>query len=304
MKVFALLPLLFLLSCNDQIGARTVAGNAVENPTNPNGTGTTPNIPVPSKLNSRCQSSVRCFFANMPVYQQDNSGLESYIGSKIGISNYQDPGLCAPTAAAMMLRAVVDEKDGRTRLNNTFLENMHFKPWHDTVYQIGTDADTDFRNGGTTTDSIYYAFRNYFNRTVAYKDFDLAYIGTGSDLSHYSNSDVINLIKTYKPAFLIGLRKSLKKTGYVDGVQRTWYESQGGHALVIKGFDGDRLHIQDPWGMDHFARMQNENIATYSRGAVEPYVVFTSLGNSDSFMGRYGSTNKIVLDDMVSLHLD
>lgn len=283
-----------------------MAANAVENPNSNNGPGTTPSIPVPNKLHSRCQSSVRCFYSNMPVYQQGYTGLESYIGSKIGVSNYQDQGICTPTAAAMMLRAVIDERDARTRLNNSFLENLHFKPWYDTVYQIGVDADTDFLNGGTSIANTYYAFRNYFYHTVAYKDFDLAYLGSGTDLSQFSNADIINLIKTNKPAFIFGANARAKKNGYVDGVQRTWYEATDkSHAMVIKGFDGDRLHIQDPWGMDHFARIQNENFASYSNGTAEANVVFTSFGNSSSFfMGRYGSTNKIVLDNVVSLHLD
>jgi hypothetical protein len=306
MKVLALLPLLLTISCNDQIGARTVASNTVDNPTNTNSPVPSPDIPVPNKLNSRCQSTSRCFFSRMPIYQQNYSGLESYIGNKIGVANYQDAGICAPTSAAMMLRAVVDEKDARTRLNNTFLENLPYKSWYETVYQVGVDAGTDFRNGGTSTANIYYALRDYFYYTAAYKDFDLAHLGSGTDLSQYSNSDVINLIKTNKPAFFIGTSARLKRSGYVDGVLRNWHERDDrAHALVIKGFDGDRLHLQDPWGMDHFARIQNENFASYSRGAVESNVVFTSFGSSSgTFMGTYGATNKIVLDEVISLHLD
>lgn len=74
---------------------------------------------------------------------------------------------------------------------------------------------------------------------------------------------------------------------------------------MIKGFDGDRLHIQDPWGMDYFARLQNESFASSSQGSAQVKGVFTGLTNSpNSFMGYYGTNRKIVLDEMIALGLD
>lgn len=307
MKILVLLPLLFIVSCNDQIGARTIASNIEypESPT-PKGNSNSPDIPAPKILHPRCQSTNRCLYAQMPIYQQGHSGLESYIGNKIGVANYQDAGICVPTSAAMILRAVVAEKDPATRLNNSFLENLHLNSWYDTVYQIGVDSSTDFINGGTYYDNVLTSFQEYFHHTVAKKDLFISSLGSGSDLASFTNLDIINLIKTYKTAFLIGTDARRRREAQINGVKKIWYEiGDASHSLVIKGFDGDRLHIQDPWGMDHFARIHKESFANYAQGSIQPNIVFTDFSNSPSyFMGYYGSTHKIVLHDLIGLSLD
>ena len=306
MKIFALLPLFLVISCQENLGKRALVHPNVKDPTATGGANTSPNIPIPPKLNGRCQSAYRCFFARMPTYQQDDSGLETYIGNRIGTTNYRDPGLCAPTAAAMILRAVVDERDSRTKLNNNFLENLSSRFWYETVYQIGLDSYTDFDDGGTNPYNIYVSFGRYFERTVSTKGISLSWGTPWAKSANVTNQDIINLIKSKKPAIYIGVDALDQQEAYVDGIRKTWYEvNGGGHALVIKGFDGDRLHIQDPWGMEYFARLQDENFATYSNGSTQVNAVFTDLTNNQgSFMGTYGNNHKIVLDETMALSLD
>jgi len=300
------MPLFLVISCQESLGKRALVRPTVKDPATTEGANASPNVPMAPKLHARCQSTYRCFFARMPVYQQDDSGLETYIGSRIGTSNYSDPGLCAPTAAAMVLRAVVDERDSRTKLNNAFLENLSSRFWYETVYQIGLDSYTNFDNGGTNPYNVYASFGKYFERTVATKSLSLTWGTPWAQGANVSNQDIINLIKSIKPAIYIGVYALEQREAYVDGRRKTWYEfNDPGHALVIKGFDGDRLHIQDPWGMDHFARLQDENFATYSNGPAQVKAVFTDLSNNQgSFMGRYGNNHKIVLYQMMALSLD
>lgn len=309
MKIFALLPLFLVISCQESLRGRPVIGNTVGDPAGTEGTNTTPTAPtaqISTNLHARCQSAYRCFFAGMPAYQQDASGLESYVGNRIGVSNYKDPGLCAPTAAAMVLSAVVGERDSRTKLNNAFLENLPSRSWYETVYQIGLDSYTNFYYGGTDPYNIYYSFGKYFERTVATKSISLSWGTSWAQDANVTNQDIINLIKSKKPALYIGVDALDQQEAYVGGRRKIWYEVNGpGHALVIKGFDGDRLHIQDPWGMDHFARLQNENFATYSNGSTQVNAVFTDLSNSQgSFMGTNGTNHKIALDEVMALSLD
>ena len=306
MKFLAVLPLFLVISCQESLGRRPLINGTVEDPAATGGANTSPNIPITTKLHARCQSTYRCFFARMPAYQQDDTGLENYIGNRIGRTNYRDPGLCAPTAAAMVLRAVVDERDSRTKLNNTFLENLSSRFWYETVYQIGLDSYTNFNYGGTNPYNVYASFGKYFERTVATQGLSLSWGTPWAQGANVTNQDIINLIKSKKPAIYIGVYALDQQEANVDGRRKTWYEVNGpGHALVIKGFDGDRLHIQDPWGMDHFARLQDENFATYSNGSTQVNAVFTELSNNPgSFMGTYGNNHKIALLEVMALSLD
>ncbi|MBA2405675.1 MAG: C39 family peptidase [Bdellovibrionales bacterium] len=306
MKLLALLPLFLIIACEDTPTRNTIMDAAVQEPTDvsaPANPGKVPPATTATKLHSRCQSETRCFFARMPLYQQDSVGLANYIGNKIGVTGYQDPGLCSPTAATMVLRAVLDEKDSRTRLNNTFLERIPSRSWYETLFQIGTDAATDFYHGGTYADGIFRSYENYFRYTVPHKNLILT---ARNSSSYLTNANIIEVIKTVKPAFYLSVDAYAKTDGYVNGTNKTWHEKSGqGHALVIKGFDGDRLHIQDPWGMDYFSRLKQENFATTAQGTVKSNSIFTSYSyDYGSFMGRYGRDKKIMLEHVIVLGLD
>ncbi len=293
MRHFRLLILFTLIACQDNIPSRSTISDSAVNSAPPSSTGQTTSFRS-TQLHSRCQSSARCFYAQMPVYNQNNFMLENYVGNKIGVSQYHDAGLCAPTSGAMVLRAVLSEKDGLTKLNNTFLNFLPYQPWYETIYQIGVDAQTDFLNGGTTPYEMNHAFSAYFSKTQAKKGL---YLNLWQRNNLWANQDMIDLIKSKKPAFLIGVHPLTK-------VGARYTSTSSGHALAIKGFDGDRLHIQDPWGMDHFARIQVEKIQM-SNGAQVETTTFKDFGASrGTFMGTYGSDHKIVLDEVLGVSLD
>jgi hypothetical protein len=304
MKILAILGMFLLTSCQEDIASRSTIAKAktVDVPVDDPVIEERKNVsPTNTGLHSRCQSNSRCLFARMPIYDQDAIGLENYIGNKIGISDYRDSGLCAPTAAAMVLRAALDERHEQTKLNNSFLTNIPQRSWYDTVYQIGVDSYTDFERGGTYSIDIFNSFYNYFIDTEAFKSLYLS-----MEYSAFSNDYFIDLIKKKKPAIYISLLALQKKEAYENGKKKIWFEYTGkAHAVVLKGFDGNRLHIQDPWGMDHFSRINTEHFARFSDVSPEVNSVFSNfLSGPDNFMGRYGSNHKIVLDETMALGLD
>lgn len=301
--------LLSLTGCNDQIQSRSIDGNVMNgeafNSPAPNPTPTpnpTPDpIPGPQALHKRCQSEQRCWYSKMPVYAQDSGELETYVGSMVHIPGYQDPGLCVPTSAAMLLRAVLDERNSQTVLNNSFLSGVQSKPWVQTVYKIGVDIGTDFVNGGAPVGGVDIKFREYFSKTKAKIGLIQVAEGTVGSRSTMSNAELIQAIRTRKFGFLIGVDFSLKKKN-TKNVE--WYEPiNGGHALVIKGYDWDRLHLQDPWGMDYFVRVETENVAHTVHGMKEKTSVFKPVTSAGS-MGSFGGTHKISLYELYGITLD
>ena len=77
-----------------------------------------------------------------------------------------------------------------------------------------------------------------------------------------------------------------------------------GHAMLIKGFDGDRLHIQDPWGMDYFTRIAPEDLTIAHTTGTTRRQIFQTTGTA-GFIGRGKTTNsKIALDEFFGTSLD
>jgi hypothetical protein len=237
-------------------------------------------------------------YISTPTYSQSAIELANYVGRKLQITSYNDPGLCVPTSGAMAMKGILHERSSQTRLNNFFLESFPSKQWYEIVYKIGEDSGTDFINGGTWTANMFFTFQGYFSATVAKKG--LSYHYEGLELEKYteiSNSELINSIKAKKFMYVIGA-DALKKTGTASWIR------DSGHAMLIKGFDGDRLHIQDPWGMDYFARITPENISmAYSPGTTRRQI-FQYSGTS-GFMGAARTTNvKVAFDEFFGTSLD
>jgi hypothetical protein len=230
----------------------------------------------------------------MPIYSQGSSMLESYIGRMIGVSQYQDRGMCAPTSGAMVLSAVLSEKNNLTNLNNSFLNSIPSRPWYETVYEIGLDSGTDFRNGGTFFPDLTDALFSYFSETEAKTGL---YMSSWSMTTPWANEDILGLIRSKKPALVISTFGLIKDNSF-------YRFSGSSHALAIKGFDGDRLHIQDAWGMDHFTRIQKEKVLL-SGGVEEEITTFKDFGSHPgTFMGSYGVRQKIVLNGVTAISLD
>ena len=113
----------------------------------------------------------------------------------------------------------------------------------------------------------------------------------------WANEDILGLIKSKKPALVISTFGLIKDNSF-------YRFSGSSHALAIKGFDGDRLHIQDPWGMDHFTRIQKEKVLL-SGGVEEEMTTFKDFGSHPgTFMGSYGVRQKIVLNGVTAISLD
>lgn len=255
MQGIYLLLFITLSGCNDQLPSRPLledpsintagtitggssSGGNASSPSSNNGNFVPPT--TVSKLHPRCQSSVRCLYVSTPTYSQSATELSNYVGRKLQITNYKDPGLCVPTSGAMALKAILNERSSQTRLNNFFLESFPSKQWYEIVYKIGEDSGTDFINGGTWTSNMFFTFQGYFSATAAKKGLSYHYEGLELEkFSEISNGELINSIKAKKFMYVIGA-DALKKIGTAG------WSRDSGHAMLIKGFDGDRLHIQDP----------------------------------------------------------
>lgn len=263
------------------------------------------------QYHTRCQSSSRCFYSTMPFYNQSSPYLATYVGDQVyfdrNIEGHNSQGLSAPTSAAMLLQAVLDEKHPVTLLNNDFLQGYKNRVWYKNVYEIAKKAHTQFRIKDFTWNTmIYKAFRSYFNSTRAAKNLKWYKDGLLFKGSDITNSELINEIKKNKYGFLIGVSRHVHKTAKVLGHQISWYSREGEHSMVIKGFDGDRLHIQDPWGMDYFAVIDRRVFPTTAMNIVHSHSVFIPVNfSSQGWMGsRYREGNRLVLDELIGISLD
>jgi hypothetical protein len=251
----------------------------------------------------RCQSSNRCFYSTLPVYSQNDSALENYVGQKIGVANYSDQGMCVPTSAAMLIAAVLSERSSGTRLNQTFLQDFNSRQWYENVYQLGKAASTDFKNGGTKIFNMFNHIKNLFANIRPGKGIKYYKDGLFLGKADVTNSEMIGHIRKDKYAFLIGVDRNIRKEATVLFSKVVWYKRESGHGLVIKGYDGDRLHIQDPWGMDYFVRIEREFFKTTQVGIGNTHSVFKPI-TSSGWMGHYNSTHKLVLDELTGISLD
>jgi hypothetical protein len=257
-----------------------------------------------SPHHKRCQSSARCFYSSMPTYYQSHNDLKDYIARQVNTTSMDIEGLCVPTSAAMLLKAVLDERSSKTVLNNSFLEGYQARPWYENVYRIGKKAGTNFKDGGTFTPLVNSAFKNYFKSTKA--DIGLKWYKDGLLLgkADITNDDLIQSIRKDKFAYLIGVGRHVRKSKKFLTATNVWYKRESGHGLVVKGYDSDRLHIQDPWGTEYFARIKRDNFKVASIGLGNRHSHFIPVENK-GWMGYYAEKDRrLVLDELIGISLD
>jgi hypothetical protein len=274
----------------------------------------------------RCESSIRCVFASMPLYSQGSSELADKVGSLLNDPLYKDQGLCVPVAATMMLSGLIQEKHPKTKTNNIFLDDFNNRPWVDNALQIGLDAKTNFSEGGTALFFVNSAFGKYFKHVKAAKRYDrinkgLLLIDPNKSLHWYKSK-----IKKYKYAFLIGTDVFEKVEKKILGIKIVYYKPRHGdngdqdndlkdggrigHGLVIAGYEGDKLLISDPWGVRYFTDFKREKLKKGIVSLKRKYGVFSNPSGSYGFMQKYAynvsgaKDNKIILDSFMGISLD
>lgn len=298
--------LLMLIACNDQMPSRGLIEDAAtdlpatDSPTVAQGNGNSATVissyappTTVSTLNPRCQSHNRCLYQSIPVYNQSAPELANYIGRKLKISHYEDPGLCVPTSAAMLIKAMVGESHAQTQLNHYFLESLPSKQWTEVVYRIGVDSGTDFINGGTWVQNWHNALKSYLSQTKAKRHKLYHTEGMENFRAAINSAQIISAIKDKKFIY-VAAAVSFSKEANSQA-----YTYSSGHALVIKGFDGDRLHIQDPWGMDYFTRISQEDLQLKGNSGKERWMMFQPISYS-GFLGEEKFLNRKVGLDVLS----
>jgi len=258
-------------------------------------------------LDSRCQSEARCFYSSIIARSQNNSELAKHIGEQLKISDYKDGGICAPVAASMMLEGLLQEKNKNTVLNNEFLEGYLNRNWYENVYLIGKDSKTRFEKGGTLPLFTFRSFKKYFEKTKAEKFLKIEGDSLLLRRPKKTNKSFISDIKKNKTAFLFSLNPHTRREKKFLGVKNVWYEMDlaSSHTLTIKGFEGDKLYIQDPWGYAYFAKANRKKFKTFRLGIGKQHTVFEPVANT-GYMGKYFDKEKfrLVLEDYISVALD
>jgi hypothetical protein len=219
--------------------------------------------------------------------------------------NYYDQGLCVPTTAAMVIGGALSEKDPKTKLFNAYLDGFFQRPWFENVVLVGLDAKTNFVDGGRLVYRAFTSTKKYFKNTQAAE-----YLDINSNFFYRlgiqkSTESFISDIKKDKRIFAIGVSRSEFREKKIFKIKNTWYERQGGHALVIKGFEGKNLMIQDPWGYSYFARAEQRTFKAASLGINRQHTVFEAVKTGNGWMPSYRDPikYKLVLDESYSVAL-
>lgn len=100
------------------------------------------------------------------------------------------------------------------------------------------EADQRSSGGVGTYGTTTSAKKNYHKRCQSYSrcfySKSPVYSQSSSDLAEYVGRKI---------GFLFSAYRHERREKRILGIKTVWQEPVSGHAMVIKGFDGDRLHI-------------------------------------------------------------
>ena len=120
-----------------------------------------------------CTDNSFCTLSKMPILNQGSMSLPGIIRKFSGVKVYMDTGWCAPVSVTMGMAGIVRETSGLVKFNNDFDKFRNFskkstsysrtKQYGPSIYKVGQDMATDWKNGGT------YSFKKTnAMRTVSY----------------------------------------------------------------------------------------------------------------------------------------
>jgi hypothetical protein len=249
----------------------------------------------------RCQSSSLCVFASMPLYYQQDYALEQYIREHLGV---YDPGLCVPTANAMVMGGILTEFSGtRAPWLGTFESDWDYRQ---RIFETGMKMDTDFADGGTYLGSGkgLLQWNSLLSSGATKNKTDIDGIGP-FDNTHPSTADFISKIRADKYAYIVSMDARSRHSNFW-GTSWKW---EAGHGLAINGFDRDALKIYDPWAEIYFVRLHIEHLKYNGVGFGKDRSVVdiaTDVGGNDWGFVKYeqGNGYKVILDEYMGWSID
>lgn len=288
-RTFLLLGLgIFLLHNNDAYAREPVIDN-----------GPAPRVPTiaPKKFHPRCQSYTNCSFRINKVLDQ---GERSIVDAMDGNRN-----TCAPTAAAMLLSTILDEKLSSTKplAGMLKLSQTNSQPSRVRILGEGFGTGTDGSKTGTMPFNLPFIdnMSKYFNRNFFFsgaKEYTLDKSGSLFTYPKASQNDFINDIRNNKHGFLLTVtshhekgNKWIRDTDDGTGLGGKIIRASG-HVLALTGFNGDRLQIHDPWGYVYFVNAKQEKIKTCGLCFKADKTVLYPAGSSNGFVASVNSRNK------------
>ncbi len=258
----------------------------------------------PSENN--CLSKVSCTYSRMPLQRQGAIMLKWYLNEKESLSVKSDPGWCGAVAGMMAVYGL--------RVHNP---NVKWDDWPDNVpvskikksnryygvWKIGQSFKTNFENGGTYGHHAADALRNMWDKV---KGYSWKHFSNERYLPIWSTKTLKEDIYKKKHVSYIGVSKeevkivrSLSTSVRYDkevkerfmnvGYYEVPVKREGGHALVINGYDGGKIILYDPWG-----RIYTVDIVNYLYAVEKGFISNKTL--SGSHRSRFSHHKKIKRD--------
>lgn len=264
--------------------------------------GSAPSAPAPLHYDPRCQSADLCVFTKMPLYYQQDSGLEQLIRQRRGV---YDGGLCTPTATAMILGGVLSEANSGSRRDGWLSAFENSWDMKERVYQTGVRENTDFKDGGTRPRRAKVLINSVRKNSSGVVKNKFVEDGIGElDHAHPSTEKLIGLIRADKYALLVGMNHHRRKRN----IWGTSWKREGGHSLAINGFDRDALKVYDPWAEVYYVRLHNEHLKIHGIGVGKNRSVVDIAGgyaNDWGFVANGQSEGlKVILDEYIGWAFD
>ena len=244
-----------------------------------------------------CTDNTFCVLSKMPLISQSSMALPGIIRKLSGKKVYMDTGWCAPTSVTMGIAGLVRETSNRVKFNNNFDQFRNFskkntiftrtKQYGPSIYKVGEDMGTMWEAGGTYSHLKSLAIMNYEKKIDArgyHKGFRSMSVRTWNPTT---NQDIIDIFQQRKPfmAVSFGTYKPGEKAS--DPWQR-----EGGHALVINGYEDGYLKIYDPWG-----KIYNVNLVKRTDKVLKNRTEVRHVSGSWGFVHSYsGRKTKVVFD--------
>ena len=244
-----------------------------------------------------CTDNTFCVLSKMPLISQSSMGLPGIIRKLSGKKVYMDTGWCAPTSVAMGMAGLVRETGNSVKFNNKFDQFRNFskkytiytrtKQYGHSIYKVGEDMGSMWEDGGTYNHLKSRAIAGYESKIVAKgytKGFKSMSVGKWSPTT---NQDIIDIFQQRKPfmAVSFGTYKPGEKSS--DPWKRN-----GGHALVINGYEDGYIKIYDPWG-----KIYNVNLVKRTDKALKNRTEVRHVSGSSVFVkSNSGSKSKVMFD--------
>lgn len=268
-----------------------------------------------------CGSGSICVYAKMPLWNQGDSNLRDYINKERKLSVKSDPGWCGMVSSAMFLRGIATERLNTANMPDQW-DSATINPYQ-YILSAGLLVGTDLKNGGTYAGEAEDGFSKVRSDSwIAKAPWPLSYRGRYySSTNGVINTDILRSnIYQDKVAHYIGVGNYKTKTvqdpqlsctwkwlAFIPYpscktvyVPRTFYERDGGHALVINGYDGKYLKIYDPWGRIYNVTMKEEEVSI--NGNKKKKINFVYANGDKGFAYAYGD-NKLLMDSFTAWSL-